>query len=298
MAFMGGGFFGSGASSTSAETNATQATQAGYGSGSQLNLSGFETRGRDADNNVTINMTDSGAVSGALNLAGGSVGAVLDFASRALSDTAALSYDGVSLAADVLNNAAYLNYDGLNSNVRLTGDVLTAGATQSLAVLSSAENFADLSALLSLEHTKMSHQQAQYAMDYTAKENDANRALVYDAMGQVGDAWMAAGNNMTAFAYDAMAQMGSAYDRANQNVANVAYDANKNLAKVQSDALHAINTNSVASQSASMKALDYVFEASKTAEERTIKDSTKWLVGGIVAVAGIFIFPSLAKALK
>lgn len=273
---MGGGFFGSGASSTSAETNASQSTLTGHGSGSQLNLSGFETRGRDADNHVTINMTDSGAVAGALNLAGGSVGAVLDFASHALSDTAAFAYDGVSLAADVLNNAAYLNYDGLNMNVGLTGEVLTAGATQNLAVLSSAENFADLSAMLSLEHTKMSHQSAADALNYTARENSANRSLIYDAMGQVG----------------------SAYDRANQGLLALSYDTANKISKTQSDALHAINSNSVAAQSASMKALDYVFEASKTAEERTIKDSTKWLVGGIVAVAGIFIFPSLAKALK
>lgn len=312
MSFLGGGFFGSGASSTTASSAASQTSQDASGGGAPVSVSNIET---GKNGNVNLNLTsvstptDYGAISGAYNFASGAFSDAANlgydgldlatgFASRALSDTAAFAYDGVSLAADVMNNSANLAYDGLNVAGGLIGDALVQNGAMSLAVLGSSERFADNAALLSLEHSRMSANVASDAMNAVLKSNANSTALAYDSINKIEGAYSFANQGLLALTSDYGHNVATLTDRSISGLFNLNQDYMGVLGAVQSDALQQIGSSTQTAQNASLKALDYIYEASKTAEERVITESTKWLVGGVVAVAALFIFPSFAKVFK
>jgi hypothetical protein len=44
-----------------------------------------------------------------------------------------------------------------------------------------------------------------------------------------------------------------------------------------------------------MKALDMVFQSTKSPDERTIEGSTKWIMGGLVAFIAIVVIAPMLK---
>ncbi len=140
-------------------------------------------------------------------------------------------------------------------------------------MLGKVENFSELAANHWLESAKLSDSQARYAMDYTTKENNANRAMLSDANAMVGNAYTDANRGLLAFA-------DAGLDR---------------FATMQNEAVRAINSNSQQAQSASMKALDMVFQSTKSPDERTVQDSTKWIMGGLIAVVALVIIAPMLK---
>lgn len=297
MGFMGGGFFGSGASSTSSTSAAAQNNQSADGGGNPLSVSNLSA-GKNGSINLNLTSistpTDYGAIGGAFGFGSDA----LNFASNALSDTAAFAYDGVSLAADVMNTAAHLNYDGLNLATGLVGDALTQNGALSLAVLGSSERFADNAALLSLEHSKVTADVTGRALDAVGRSVADTKALAYDSLREVSNAYGFANQGLLAITSDYSDNVATLTNNSISGLFNLNQDYMGMLGAVQSDALNQIGSSTQAAQGASLKALDYIYEASKSAEERVITESTKWLIGGIVAVAAVFMFPSLAKVFK
>lgn len=296
---MGGGFFGSGASSTDTQSTAVQNTQYAESGAAPLSLAGLDIGGKK--NNVNLNVvsntqvTDHGAIAASFGVAQ----SVIDDAFRAVSDTAAFSYDGVSKIADVLNQGHGYNvglaYDLANINRDITQDVIASNTGLSLSVLQSSERFADNAALLSLEHSRMSGQAFDRALNAVYQSSVNSQNLAVDAIDQVSSAYNFANQGLLAATSDFSASLATVTDRSLNNLYAINTDYMRALEGVQSHALEQIGESGQAAQSASLKALDYVFESTKSAEERSLTDSIKWIVGGLVLV---FAMPLVARALK
>lgn len=276
MSFASGGFLSGGEKKTNTDSHATDArmfTESGVLSGNQSlsNIGG----GKNANVNLSLVSSDYGAI-----------GAALGMSEKNLSTVSSLASDGISAASKSLNNSAEiayrgldnssnLVYDGLNKTLGVVQDVINLGGAQNLEFLGKVENFSELAANHWLESAKLSDSQARYAMDYTAKENNANRAMLSDANREIGNA----------------------YTNANQGLLALADYSIDKFAVMQNESTKAISNYAQSAQNASLKALDMVFESTKSPDERIIGDSTKWLVGGVVAaIALVFVMPRMMKA--
>lgn len=294
-----GGFLGSGGKEIKQDSHANDAriftesgTMSGINSLSNLNLGS----GKNSNTSLTLVSSDYGAVGAALGLGEKSLAASAAFAtdgismaSKSLNDSANLAYDGLSVAGSVaqrgVDASANLAYDGLGvaggvlkdtTNLAFDGiskllsfgtDILNLGAVQNLEMLGSVNDFAELGANFWYENAKMSDAQARYAMDYTAKENTANRAMLSDANVMVGSAYKDANRGLLAFADAGL----------------------ERFALMQNEAVKSINSNAQQAQTASLKALDMVFQSTKSADERTVQDTTKWVMGGLIAVVALVV---------
>lgn len=152
-------------------------------------------------------------------------------------------------------------------------DVLGVGAENNLEFLGAVSDFSDSSMYTAVKMAEIGERQTENFLDYTAREAENNRDLLGGFSQSLSDAYLSA----------------------NQGLESLALDMNSQLANNQNSALDAINSNSVAAQSASMKALDYVFESTKSAEERTAENSTKWILGAVVVAAAIPLVARFAK---
>ncbi|MEN0037463.1 MAG: hypothetical protein AAGC78_10350 [Cellvibrio sp.] len=283
MSFMGGGFFGSGASTKTQSSSASEI-------GQQLNESTGSTAiglsnmnlgsGKNSKTNLTLVSSDYGAIGAALsltekNLATSSAFATdgMSMVSKSLNDSASLAYDGLNVAGRVLDNTAALAYDGISKASGIVTDVINMGAVQNLEFLGKVENFSELAANHWLESAKLADSQARYAMDYTAKENSANRVMLSDANRMVGDAYQSANQGLLA-------------------LADVSLDK---FANMQNEALKVVNLNASQAQTASLKAMDMVFQSTKSADERTVQDTTKWIMGGLIAVVALVVVAPMLK---
>lgn len=283
MSFMGGGFFGSGASTKTQTSNAAETgQQLNESSGSQaLNLSNLNLgSGKNSNVNLQLVTSDYGAIGAALGLTSKSLAASSAFAtdgvsmvSRALNDTANLAYDGLTTNAGVLKDVANLAYDGVSKTVDFGKDVLNLGAVQNLEFLGAVENFSKLGANFWSENAKLSDSQARYVMDTNVKENSANRAFLSEATAMVGDAYM----------------------NANQGLFALSDTYLDRFATMQNEAVKSINANASQAQTASLKALDMVFQSTKSADERTVQDTTKWVMGGLIAVVALVVIAPIMK---
>jgi hypothetical protein len=325
---VGGGFFGGGGKEIKQDSHAVDSrmfTESGLVSGN-ASLSNVGS-GKNSNVNLSIVSSDYGAIGAALNLTEKTLAASsalsadgISMAAKSLNDSANLAYDGLTAAGSVaqrgLDNSASLAYDGLSTSANLSKsvfdntinfaadtfsgalnlvkgatdgaanlaydglnkgygfatDVLNFGGVQNLEMLGKVENFSELAANHWLESAKLSDSQARYAMDYTAKENEANRVMLSDANAMVGNAYLNANQGLLA-------------------LADVSMDR---FATMQNEATNAISKYAESAQGASLKALDMVFESTKSPDERTIGDTTKWLIGGAVVVAAvIFLAPAM-----
>jgi hypothetical protein len=267
MSFMGGGFFGSGASTKTQTSNAAETgLQLNESTGSQaLSLSNLNLgSGKNSNVNLQLVTSDYGAVDAALNLT-----------EKNMAASAAFATDGVSMVSKSLNDSANLVYDGLGKVVSLAADALTIGGAQNMELLGKVENFSELAANYWYESAKLSDEQARYAMDYTAKENSANRAMLTEANAMVGDAYKDANRGLLALA-------DAELDR---------------YSIMQNESLKAISSNAQQAQTASLKALDMVFQSTKSADERTVQDTTKWVMGGLIAVVALIVVAPMVKGM-
>ena len=226
------------------------------------------------DNGIALNLAGSSGSSVVMSDYG-AIGAALGMTEKSLSTASSLASDGISASSKSLNDSANLIYDGVSKTLGVVQDVINLGGSQNLEFLGKIENFSELAANHWLESAKLSDAQARYAMDYSAKENDANRVMLSDANRAVGDAYMNASQGLLA-------------------IADVSLDR---FATMQNEATNAISKYAESAQGASMKALDMVFQSTKSPDERVIGDTTKWLVGGIVAaIALVFVLPKMGAA--
>ena len=274
----GGGFFGSGASNTASETNSNQTNQSAQG-GSAVSLSNIKLGlgsgggGEGSGFNVTTSTTttDHNAIESAFGFGENVTLAGVDFFDMA----AGLGHDSILLASDVLDATGYL---------------------------------AELNAYQNLETIKANTALTTEALNAVSLANNNVSNIAYDAMTNVGHAYSQANQGLLYLAADHMTGLDNITSRSLDNITAIAADSNNRVASlvqdlfvvvdnamgflsgVQGDAIDQISEHSVASQAATMKALDYVFESTKSAEERSLQGATKWIMGGLVAVAAVAAF--------
>lgn len=267
MGLMGGGFFGSGASSSETDQTANTAThgQDIADDGLGLSLSNLEIKGKYGDKNVTVNtstsVTDHGSIEAATNLAYDS----LDASYSAISDTLYAGSDSLENSAGVLSNTLNLGADILGGAAGLVTDVITVGNESNLEYLGEVSRFSELAAQTARESAEQAERQAQAAMAQAQQMASQNAALAADAIVTVGDA----------------------YSQANTGLLAISSEYGGNLATLHDSALLTINQHAQAAQDASLKAIDYVFESGKSESERTTEAQTKWLIGGVVVMAAM-----------
>lgn len=309
MSFGGGGFFGSGKSDkrqTSTVSDLGQQLNESTGSTaiglSNLNLGG----GKNSNVNLSLVSSDYGAIGRALeltekNMANSSAFATdgVSMVSKSLNDTANLAYDGLNIAGSVaqrgLDNAANLAYDGLSKVTGLAADVINIGGVQNLEFLGQVANFSELAGNHWLESAKLSDAQARYAMDYTAKENSQNRAMLSDAMDMTAAAYLNANRGLEAMTSEFNDRLAATQNEALNTVLKNSAMSYDYLSATQNAALSEVAKNSQAAQSASTKAMDYVFQSTKSADERTVQDTTKWIMGGLIAVVALVVVAPMLK---
>lgn len=273
---MGGGFFGSGAKRTDQSAVSSQQTITPTNSNGTVSLSSLELgKGKNSNVNFSLVTSDYGAIGAALGMTEKSLATASALASDGISTASKSLNDSAEIAYRGLDNSANLIYDGVNATLGVVQDVINLGGAQNLEFLGKVENFSELAGNHWLESAKLSDSQARYAMDVVVKENDANRVMLSDANRMVGDAYMDANRGLLSLAD---------------------YSIDK-FAVMQNEATSAIGKYAQSAQDASLKALDMVFESTKSPDERIIGDSTKWLVGGIVAaIALVFVVPKMRAA--
>lgn len=259
MGFMGGGFFGSGASTTRQSDSHSGDTTAGNEGSVAQSFSNLTT---GKNSNLSIGVTDYGSVKSAIGLA---------------DKSASLAFDGLGTVANSLNGVAAYGYDltkkildthsnDMESMINANGKTLSAGLD---FARSTSSDFLNLTS----DSQKLTAAQDRYFLDGTMKENADNRAMLADANRSIADAWKGSNNNMMQLTDAFMGRQ----------------------AAVQDNAIAAIMKGSASAQDATLKAMNGIFESSKSSTERVIDSSLKYIVFGVMA---LFAIPFVAGIIK
>lgn len=267
MSIGGGGFFGSGKSDTKQTSTAAEV-------GQQLNEStgssaygwgNLTASGKNSNVNVDVytTTTDNGAIKSAMDMAG----KVLE----SQNNSRLVDYDIFKLATDSsmdgVKTAAYLGYDGLKINGDLLGKTLTEQTAANANFLGKIENWSELVDSNNKAVMNLADLQTKRAYDFASSENDANRVLLSDA-------------NKT---------MGNFFETANRGLLNFAVDSANKSYSMQNEAVKQINNAAQIASQSSRNAMDMIFESTKTAEERVLTNSTKWIIGGLIGIVAVFV---------
>lgn len=254
---MGGGFFGSGASSTN-QTSASSEV------GQQLNEStgsnafgwgNISSGGKNSKVDLTTNITTY-----EMSTDNGSIAAAMDLAGRVLESQ---------------NNQQAVNYDIASTGAKMVLDINKVSTAANSEFLGAVGDWNEVAAKNARDIADMSERQTKAAYDFIAGENDANRSLLIDANASIGNAW----------------------ESANRGLVNFAFDTTNKYATMQNEAVKQIASTAQYAQTATQKAMDMVFESTKAPDERVLTSSMKWVIGGLVAAVGLFVIaPKLVKA--
>lgn len=176
----------------------------------------------------------------------------------------------MDLAGRVLesqNNSLAVNYDFVNTGAKMVLDINKINADQNTEFLGAVSDWNSIAQKNARDIADLSERQTKAAYDFVAGENDANRALLIDANASIGNAW----------------------ESANRGLMNFAYDTTNKYATMQNEAVKQIANTAQFAQSATQKAMDMVFESTKAPDERVLSSSMKWVVGGLIAIVGVFV---------
>lgn len=196
---------------------------------------------------------------------------------KTISDAASLSYDGLNTNAKMLNNLASYSNDQtnkiLNSNADNISNILDTSRKQSQDNMSFLGSLVDNLFLTQADRDKRNSSDSHYYIDATAKENAANRNMMLDAQSSIKDAWGSANNNLMKLSDVFLSQQ----------------------VKTQNTAIDAIMKSATSAQSATLGAMNGLFEASKSSSERVIDNSLKYIVFGVL---GVIALPLVMGAFK
>ncbi len=196
----GGGFFGSGESTTKQTSHAAEV-------GQQLNEStgssaygwgNLTASGKNSNVNVDVHTTttDNGAIKSAM-----------DLAARVLESQ---------------NNSLAVNYDFANTGAKMVLDINKVNADQNAEFLGAVSDWNSIAQKNARDIADLSERQTKAAYDFVAGENNANRALLIDANASIGNAWESANRGLMNFAYDTTNKYATMQNEAVKQIANTA----------------------------------------------------------------------------
>jgi len=196
----GGGFFGSGASSTSQTSHASEVgQQLNEASGSQaFGWGNLSASGKNSKVDVTVNTTttDNGAMKAAMELAG--------------------------RVFESQNNSVLANYDIVNTGAKMVLDINKVNTDLNSEFLGAVGDWNAVASKNARDLADMSERQTKAAYDFIAGENDANRSLLIDANASIGNAWESANRGLMNFAFDTTNKYATMSNEAVKQIANTA----------------------------------------------------------------------------
>lgn len=231
-------------------------------SGSKTNTTTNEYDYSDGSSNAT-----NGENSDVYNLKD-SVGANVSVNSvDAIKIGAALASDGMSTTAKSFNNVVDFTSGAIDRILDAKENDLSAVSNSTFKVLDRGLDFSQDTVAA---NSKFAKDMTEFYLNQSAKENAANRNMLLDTQQNVVDAWQGATKSTM--------QLSSDYLGALQNN--------------QESAIFSIMKSSEKAQDATLKAMNGIFESSKSSTERVIDNSLKYIVFGVMA---LFAIPFLSK---
>lgn len=179
----------------------------------------------------------------------------------------AAAMDMAARTIESQNNSLAVNYDIFDTGAKMVLDINKVNADQNSEFLGAVTDWNEVAQKNARDMADMSERQTKAAYDFIAGENNANRSLLIDANASIGNAW----------------------ESANRGLMNFAYDTTNKYATMQNEAVKQIANTAQYAQSATQKAMDMVFESTKAPDERVLSSSMKWVVGGLIAIVGVFV---------
>lgn len=250
--------FDNSSSTKQTATTSEQGQQLNESTGSTASAFGNITAsGKNSSLSVVNNMTDHGATEKAFSLAE----KLLDSQNNKI----AVDY---KTAVAGLESVAGLGYDGLKVNADLLAKSLESNEAQNANYLGKVSDWSSALQQNNQAVLNLSEVQTKRAYDFAAGEGDANRALLADAT----------------------RTMGNLFDNTSRGLLNFAADQSANSFTMQNEAVKSINDAAQIAAKSSQNAMNMIFEASKTADERILTNSTKWILGGLVVMVGFVVF--------
>lgn len=183
--------------------------------------------------------------------------------------------NGATQAA--LQAGAQMNRDALEANYDTSNRALDVVGESAGKVLSFAGNTVS-------DSMGFLERMGADAFDFADRQSERNAGLARDSILEVGNAYSAANNNIMELARRQSDDLSTAYDRANQSIEQIAGDSLAGYAELVYMTSNQVADANVATQNATGKAMDYVFQSSKSATERQTETLTKY---GTYAAVGI-----------
>lgn len=231
-------------------------------SGSKSNSTTYQ-----ADSSGSGNSDSSGEGSSNFSNSTGSVFNILNTDMDAVKLGASLADDGMAYNSKNFNNVVNFANDSVSKILDAKENDMNAVSASTFKVLDRGLDFAQD---VTDGNSKFSRDMTEFYLNQNAKENSANRNMLMDTQQNVVDAWQGATKSTMALSTDYMSMLSSSQD----------------------SALAAIMKSSQTAQDTTLKAMNGIFETSKTSTERVIDNSLKYIVFGVI---GLFAIPFLTK---
>jgi hypothetical protein len=209
---MGGGFFGSGASSTEkAGSSANTAITTGDVGGDILNLGPVSNQGKYATTNIDLTLTDYGAIDSAFAFAGEAGQAAYDLAESSLAYGERAQDQAYAFTAGAFQSAIDSANSSRESALMFGGEAMSAA----LAASTEAQNRAAEQMASARRDVK---ETASQAIAATQQSQQAALSFGAGAFTEAADQISAAANDSRTFSAEAITYLGSQSDAAIQAV--------------------------------------------------------------------------------